>query len=296
MSYATLSLSSAPTPSLGNPTRGDHTPTNKTPLPRGVLLIQNPSLISDINLGYMDNRLHNLEEFKKLLRGYHISAHGQKLLSRSKLALLAAPTSSGRNTIIRELLKTGYYHYLVSDTTRLPRINDGIEERNGVEYWFREEEDVLSDLKAGKYLEAAVIHDQQVSGISLREIKAAQDESKIAITDIEMVGVETIVKAKPDAMVFFVVPPDYSEWQRRIKHRGHMTREEHRRRMESALAEFAHALEHKYYNFIINDTVDNALEQIHLRAVLGFKDLITQIRGRNIVEHLYLETQKHLKG
>ena len=230
------------------------------------------------------------------MSAYQISAEGSKILSQTKLALMVAPTSSGRNTIIRELIKTGEYHYLVSDTTRQPRVNDGLLEKNGVEYWFRTEEEVLEELRTGMFLEAAIIHEQQVSGISLREIKAAINEHKIAITDIEKAGVDTIIAAKPDSIVFFVVPPDFEEWQRRIKHRGEMTAAEHRRRMASALQEFEHALNHKYYAFVVNDTIDNALEQIHTKAVLGFNDLINQVRGRKIVEHLYLETQKHLKN
>ncbi len=247
-------------------------------------------------MGSMENKLHRLKEFHKILNDYHVSSPGTKILAQTKLALLAAPTSSGRNTIVRELVKTNEYHYLISDTTRQPRINDGILEKNGVEYWFRSEAEVLADLRAGKFLEAAIIHEQQVSGISLREIEAAISEHKIAITDIEMAGVETIIKAKPDTTVFFVIPPDFEEWQRRIKHRGDMTIAEHHRRIKSALQEFEHALAHKYYTFVINDRVDNALEQIHLKAVMGFTDLINQVRGRTIVEHLYLETEKHLKA
>src|SRR5579885_607634 len=112
------------------------------------------------------NRLEHLQEFKTVLANYRISPASQRILQQTNLVLLAAPTSAGRNTIIRELLKTGDYHYIVSDTTRQPRINDGIPEQNGVEYWFRSEADILKDLAAGQYVEAAIIHNQQVSGIS----------------------------------------------------------------------------------------------------------------------------------
>src|SRR3546814_14273785 len=95
----------------------------------------------------------------------------------------------------------------VSDTSRKPRVNDGIPEQNGVEYWFRSEAEILNDLKAGKFLEAAIIHNQQVSGISIRELQRVGDEGKIAITDIEIVGVHNLIQAKPYATAFFVLPP-----------------------------------------------------------------------------------------
>src|SRR5947209_4084329 len=122
------------------------------------------------------NELVHKAEFHTLLADYKLSKASLLTLSQTKLVLLVAPTSSGRNTIIRELLKTGDYYFIVSDTTRKPRVNDGIPERDGVEYWFRSEEEVLEDIKQGKYLEAAVIHEQQVSGISIRELQKANEQ------------------------------------------------------------------------------------------------------------------------
>lgn len=243
----------------------------------------------------MENKLHKLSEFQAILRNYRMSQETQKILDATKLALFVAPTSSGRNTIFRELLKTGLYHYVVSDTTRQPRTNDGVPEQNGVEYWFKSEGEVLAGLKAGAYVEAAIIHNQQVSGISIKELKKAQTSNKIAMKDIEIVGAETFTSAKPDTIVFFVLPPSFEEWQHRLKHRGHMPHDELKRRMESAAEEFAHALEHNYYDFLINDTVEEALEHVYVRSVLGFRDLINQVRGRRLCEQLYMQTVDFLK-
>src|ERR1700689_1309052 len=117
------------------------------------------------------NELVHGAEFRSALRDYHLSKAALQTLSQTKLVILVAPTSSGRNTIIWQLLKTGDYYFIVSDTTRQPRINDGKLERDGHEYWFRSEAEVLTDIQQGKYLEAAVIHNQQVSGISIRELQ-----------------------------------------------------------------------------------------------------------------------------
>lgn len=243
----------------------------------------------------MENKLHHLSEFRKVLADYRMSAESQKILNETELALFVAPTSGGRNTIFRELLKTDLYHYVVSDTTRQPRVNDGIPEQNGVEYWFKSEEEMLASLEAGEYLEAAIIHNQHVSGISIKELEKAHASNKIAMKDIEIIGAETFMKAKPDTIVFFVLPPNFEEWQRRLKHRGQMSHDELKRRMESAAEEYAHALQHKYYDFLINDTVDEALEHVYIRTVLGFRDLIHQVRGRRLCEQLYMETQAFLK-
>src|SRR5580765_4863377 len=129
--------------------------------------------------------LKHYAEFKEVLETYHISDSAKNTLDDLTLVLLLGPTSGGRNTIMKHQLQTGNYTYIVSDTTRAPRINDGVLETSGNEYWFRTEEEVLADLKAGQFLEAELIHDQQVSGISMRELEKARAQNKIAITDVD---------------------------------------------------------------------------------------------------------------
>jgi guanylate kinase len=92
--------------------------------------------------------------------------------------MLSAPTAAGRNTIIKNLIMTGKYFYVISDTTRIPRINNGTPERSGNEYWFKTETEFLDNLKNGEYIETAIIHNQQISGISLTEMHRANRSKK----------------------------------------------------------------------------------------------------------------------
>ena len=119
------------------------------------------------------NTLQHADDFKKILSSYEMSTESKGLLSQTKFVMLSALSASGRNTIIEELLKTDQFYPVVSDTTREKRINDGIEEESGKQYWFRSEEEVLERLNQGKYIEAALIHDQQVSGLSIEEFEKA---------------------------------------------------------------------------------------------------------------------------
>lgn len=237
------------------------------------------------------NKLVRVAEFRELLDGYHLSKTTLQTLSQTQLVLIVGSTSAGRSTIIRELMKTGDYHFVVSDTTRQPRVNDGVPEQNGHEYWFRTENEILSDLKAGKYLEAAIIHDQQVSGISVRELEKARDEGKIAIADVEIIGAANAIKYKPDTVVIFVLPPNFDEWQRRIKHRGIMSPEEFKRRMNSACKEFETALSNSYYQFVINESFNDTAMQINQIAKLGIVDKQSQLRARELAERLLLATR-----
>ncbi len=205
------------------------------------------------------DELKHLAEFKQVLAHYQISDSSQKLLDQVAFVPLVGIASSGRNTIIRELVKTGKYHYIVSDTTRPPRSNDGVIERDGVEYWFRSEEDVLKDLRAGSFLEAAVIHNQQVSGISLRELERAADAHQIAISDMEVQGVHNLIRSGASIVPIFILSPGYDEWQRRLRVRGKMTDKEVKNRMHSARKELAFALQQDYYHFIVNDDLATAV-------------------------------------
>lgn len=202
--------------------------------------------------------LNHYDEFQKVLQGYQLSPRAAASLDGVKLVLMLAASSTGRNTVINHLLKTGEYHYIVSDTTRQPRVNDGVPEENGKEYWFRSEEEVLADLKAGEFLEAELIHDQQVSGISIRELEKAKVEGKVAITDVDLKGVHNILKTKPDTVTIMLLPPSFEEWQKRMAGRGRMGQAEQERRLRTALRIFEDGLKQNYYRYIIAENLDQS--------------------------------------
>lgn len=208
----------------------------------------------------MKPHLEHFDQFQAVLNNYQVNEAGKKLLSKTKLVLLTAPTSSGRNAIIKELEKTGKYEYILSDTTRPKRNNNGVMEQDGVEYWFRTEEEILSDLKKGLFLEADIIHAQQVSGISLRELEKATKHDKIAIDEVYYIGIDNVKKVKPDTITLFILPPSYEEWMKRLVSRGNMSTDEVKRRLESAELELESTIDRDYYRYIINDNLKDAVK------------------------------------
>ena len=240
------------------------------------------------------NQLNHVDEFHKALADYKLSHTAIKTLSEVRLLLMVAPSASGRNTIIRELVKTDRYHFIVSDTTRNPRINNGVPEENGREYWFRTEEEVLKEIKKGEFLEAAVIHNQQVSGISVRELESARKDGKVAITDIEIVGAANIHRAKPDTDILFMVPPSFDIWLERIHSRGTMPEDELIRRLESAEEELSTALRSDYYRFVLNDTVEGTTAEIDRFASTGYYDPFKEQLSKEVAQNLYKRVKKYL--
>ena len=243
-----------------------------------------------------ENGLKHLAEFQKILKSYKPSTTNLEVLNQIPLLLLVGPTAAGRNTLINLLLETGRYHFVVSDTTRRPRENNGVMEKNGREYWFRTEEDFLHGLKDGAYLEAAVIHGQQVSGVSMAELTAAASVDKIPLHELEVVGAASIHRYKPDSLIIFMLPPDFETWMKRLRGRGSMPEAEFKRRLVSAQAEIATALQADFYQFVVNHEIHETAVRVDELARGTRLEGSEQIRGRDHAEQLALEVQAYLNN
>lgn len=242
------------------------------------------------------NHLKHFDEFEAVLAQYQPSAQAQQTLHETKLVLLTGTSSSGRNTIINRLTQSGDYHFIVSDTTRKPRTNDGVLEQHGREYFFRSEEGMLEDLQNGMFLEAEIIHGQQVSGISIRELEKAQRQHKTAITDIDIGGISNIIRSKPDTIALMVVPPSYDEWQARVQNRGMIPADEWRRRQETACRIFEAALAGTDFQYIITRDVEVSAAQINAIVANGHQPAELQSEGRRITEQLLNDTRASLNS
>lgn len=212
----------------------------------------------------MATHLRYKKEFQDILRHYKVSDHGVSVLHNVNFVGMLGITSSGRNTIMNRLVKQGDFNFIVSDTTRPPRSNDGVMEQNGVEYWFRKEDEMLEDLRQGLFLEAEIIHDQQVSGVSIRELERASVEHKTAITDIDHEGVHNTLQAKPDAIIILTISPSFTEWMNRLNKRGAMEPIEVGRRLKTAVT-MLDFVQNRYKGSIqcvINDDIEVATQQV----------------------------------
>ena len=239
--------------------------------------------------------LTRLAEFKALLQGYQISPAAQRVLSETPLVLLLASTATGRNTIISQILQTGRYHFIVSDTTRPPRVNDGQPEQNGIDYFFRTEDEMLQQIKDGRLIEAEIIHGQQVSGTSIRELEKAQAQHKTAIRDIDLGGSLAIASVKKDAKLIFIVPPSFKEWLRRITTRNNPSPTEIKRRLYTAARIFRTVLSDDRFQYVVNDDLDQAVSDVDAIARTGQSDPAKQQQAREITQQLLADTQAYLQ-
>lgn len=241
----------------------------------------------------MSITLQRINEFNEILAGYAPSEDALAILERTPLVIFNGITGSGRNTIINHLTEKGGYHFIVSDTTRPAKFRDGKMEENGVQYHFRTEEDVLQDLKNGLFLEAEVIHNQQVSGISVRELDRAYKSGKIPTTEVDVEGAANILKIKPDTKIFFIVPPSYGEWIHRLTHRESMSAEELSNRTNTAVRIIESGLANDQYTFVINEYSHVSAEMIDAQ-VSGERNLLHDSETRRVAEEILKEIKSHL--
>jgi guanylate kinase len=206
--------------------------------------------------------LHERKAFEEALKNYQVSVHGKEVLASTPFVALMGLAGGGRNTIMRLLSERYNYIFAVSDTTRPAKFRDGRMEQNGIDYYFREEADMLKDIQDGEFIEAELIHDQQVSGTSIREVERAKSTGKIPIHDFEYGGAAAVHRAKPNADIIGLLPPSYDEWIRRFTNREEIHEQEFMNRLRTAKIVLERMLSEPYVKIVINDNMDQCMHDI----------------------------------
>lgn len=236
------------------------------------------------------------EQIKEKLMAYQPDADVIVALEKTKILLLVGITGAGKNRIFKELAKTGGYYFIVSHTTRAPRKNEGVLEKHGIDYYFVNEPTIMRMLQIGEFIECKLNHNKYFYGTSVAEVKRARQNNQIATTDLDVKGVDEYVKLKPDTTAVFVLPPNFAEWQKRLKKRGIFDELEARNRLESALFELETALSKDYYHFVINDELNQAVEDV--KSLANGQNLLPdkEVSGRQLAQSLLNEISKNLKS
>lgn len=239
--------------------------------------------------------LDNIAAFRDVLRDYHMSEHAKKVLDESRLVVVSGVAGGGRNTIINYLVEYHDYFFLVSDTTRPPKFRDGAMEVDGVNYHFRKEADMLRDIQAGEFVEAEIIHNQQVSGTSIRELERANGSGRIIIHEAEFGGVRNIAEAKPDAHIIGLLPPSYDEWIRRFQKREDIHEQEFINRLQTADKVLRNMLSEPYFKFVINRDVAQCAADIRAIVEDGVYDEEHRLTGEKVAREMLHEVEQVLK-
>lgn len=205
------------------------------------------------------------QRLRQKVANYKPSPEKLAPIRNEPLLIMCGITGAGKNAVINQLRATygNEYLFVVTHITRPPRENNGVMERNGIEYNFIDFTEAERLLDAGEYIEANIVHNDHIYGMTIAEIKRIKDAGKIATTDITIEGVDNLVELGLNVKPVFLLPPSYEVWRQRLGSRGDMTKEELKRRMQSAITEIYHALNVPHYYIVINDHLGTTAELVN---------------------------------
>ena len=178
-------------------------------------------------------------------------------MKKGLLIILSGPSGVGKGTVRQELFKdeTLNLAYSISMTTRHPRPG----ERDGIDYFFVDEETFEEKIEQGELLEYAKFVGNYY-GTPQFYVEKLLNEGKNVVLEIEVQGALQVMEKCPHALTIFLVPPSFEELERRIRGRRTEAEEVVKERLDKARKEIATKDEYKYV--VENDDVLKAKDQI----------------------------------
>jgi len=177
-------------------------------------------------------------------------------VARGDIFVISAPSGSGKTTICRELLsRVEGLSLSVSCTTRERRPG----ERDGVDYYFVDEEKFGNMLNSNEFLESASVYGSRY-GTSRGRVEAIVSKGLDAVLEIDVQGGASVKAAVPDAVRIGILPPDWETLRARLTSRARDSREEIERRLAAARREIVALGNYDY--LVVNDDLETAVRQV----------------------------------
>ncbi len=182
-------------------------------------------------------------------------------MTSGRLTVLSGPSGVGKGSVVQVLRQRHPGVWLsVSVTTRAPRPG----EREGVEYFFRDQAEFDRMVEAGELLE----HDAHMGasyGTPRGPVEEQLAKGTPVLLEIDMNGARQVRASMPDAQLVFLAPPTFDELARRLVGRGTEDPATVRMRLDRARTEMA--AEDEFDVVVVNDDLEQAADR--LVALMG---------------------------
>lgn len=173
-----------------------------------------------------------------------------------QLIVISGPSGVGKGTLVDELVKKDQEYVLsISATTRGIRSN----EIDGESYFFKSHEEFEDMITNDKLLEYANVHGEYY-GTPKDFVLSEINKNKSVILEIDVQGGLKVKEKFPETVLVFILPPKFTDIEKRIRHRGTETDEQIQKRLNTATKEFN--LLYKYDYAIVNDDLEDCLEKL----------------------------------
>ncbi len=174
--------------------------------------------------------------------------------------IISAPSGSGKSTLVKKVRDiVPNLEFSISYTTRNLR---GAEE-NGREYYFISREEFEKMVRNDEFLEHAEVFGNYY-GTARTFLRKAENDATDLLLDIDVQGAEQIKGKLPEAVSIFILPPNRSELERRLRERGQDDEETIQRRLSTARREIENYAKYDY--ILVNDRLPDSVDL--LEAIL----------------------------
>lgn len=175
---------------------------------------------------------------------------------KGKIFVITGPSGVGKGSVVEKVLPTLDNIYLsISATTRERRIN----EKEGVNYFFKTKEDFTKMIEADELLEWAEFAGDYY-GSPKFSINNYLSCGKDVLLEIEVQGAKQIKEKCPNSILIFLAPPSFEALEERLIKRQTESIEKVKVRLKKAKEEMK---EIKLFDYlVVNDKLDEAIQSV----------------------------------
>jgi len=165
--------------------------------------------------------------------------------------VVSGPSGAGKTTLVARLLATATgLTRSISTTTRPPRPG----EIEGRDYFFVDHP-TFERLKPNDLIEWAEVHGE-LYGTRRAFVEGELAAGRDVLLNIDIQGGDRVKRMFPGAVMVFILPPSFTDLERRLRGRGDVSAEDLRVRMENARIEISASARYDY--LVVNDDLTRA--------------------------------------
>ena len=169
------------------------------------------------------------------------------------LIIISGSSGVGKGTVCAKVSEMTGIRIAISATSREQRKG----EKEGRDYYYINEDEFRLRIERGDFLEYAVVYGHYY-GTLRSEVADTEDD---VILEIDTQGAMKVLKAMPEVLSIFLIPPSMDELRDRLIKRGREPMEVIEARLKAAEAEIAIGHE-RYKHVVMNDDVNRAAKEI----------------------------------